>query len=63
MSQCSNFHGFMTSVVINVMTVHLITCHNGTEVGVEVQFYSFFNLGTRWELVVNAMPQPLYIWE
>jgi hypothetical protein len=25
--------------------------------------YSFFNLGTRWWLVVNAMPQPPYVWE
>jgi hypothetical protein len=24
------------------------------------QFYSFFNLGTRWRWVVNVMPRPLY---
>ena len=28
--------------------------------GVEVQLYSFFNLGARWGWVVNAMPRPLY---
>ena len=30
------------------MTVHPTTCHNGSEVGVEVQFYSLFNLGANW---------------
>jgi hypothetical protein len=29
-------------------------------VGVEVQLYSFFNLGARWLCVVNATPRPLY---
>jgi hypothetical protein len=28
--------------------------------GVEVQLYSFFNLGAWWGLVVNAIPRPLY---
>jgi len=27
---------------------------------VEVQLYSFFNLGARWGWVVNATPRPLY---
>jgi len=29
-------------------------------VGVDKLFYSFFNLGARWEWVVNAKPRPLY---
>jgi hypothetical protein len=28
--------------------------------GVEVWLYSFFNLGTKWGWVVNAVPLPLY---
>ena len=28
--------------------------------GVEVQLYSFFNLGARWRWVVNVTPRPLY---
>jgi hypothetical protein len=33
-------------------------------VGVEVQLYSFFNLGTRWcGWVFKATPRPLYPWE
>ena len=28
--------------------------------GVEVQIYSFFNIGARWGWVVNAISQPLY---
>jgi len=28
--------------------------------GVDVQFYSFFNLGAGWGWVVNATPRPLY---
>jgi hypothetical protein len=28
--------------------------------GVQVQLYSFFNLGARWRQVVNATPRPLY---
>jgi len=28
--------------------------------GVEVLLYSSFNLGARWEWVVNATPRPLY---
>ena len=28
--------------------------------GVEVYLYSFFNLGSRWELVANATSRPLY---
>jgi hypothetical protein len=28
--------------------------------GIEVQLYSFFNLGARWRWVVNATPRPLY---
>jgi hypothetical protein len=28
--------------------------------GVEVQLYSFFNIGARWGWVVNATPRPLY---
>jgi hypothetical protein len=31
-----------------------------TQRGVEVYLYSFFNLGARWECVVNAMFRPLY---
>ena len=31
-----------------------------TQRGVEVQLYSFFNLGTRWVWVVNATPRPPY---
>jgi hypothetical protein len=27
--------------------------------GVEVQLYSFFNLGARWGWVVNVTPRPL----
>ena len=30
-----------------------------SKVGVEVQLYSFHNLGARWD-VVNATPRPLY---
>jgi hypothetical protein len=29
--------------------------------GVEVQLYSFFNLGARWGRVVNTTPWPLYL--
>jgi hypothetical protein len=29
---------------------------------VEVQLYSFFNLGVRWRWVVNATLRPLYPW-
>ena len=36
------------------------TGHEGTQGGVEVQLYSFFNLGARWGWVVNATPRPLY---
>jgi hypothetical protein len=28
--------------------------------GVEESLYSFLNLGTRWEWVVNATPRPFY---
>jgi hypothetical protein len=28
--------------------------------GLEVKFYTFFNLGVRWGWVVNATPRPLY---
>jgi len=28
--------------------------------GTELQLYSFFNPGARWEWVFNATPQPLY---
>jgi hypothetical protein len=31
--------------------------------GTRVELYSFFNLSTRYGLVVNATPQPLYPWE
>ena len=31
--------------------------------GVEVQSYSFFNLGSRWGWVANAMPRALYPFE
>ena len=31
--------------------------------GVEVELYSFFNLGARWGWVVNATRRPLYPWE
>jgi len=30
------------------------------EEGVDLQIYSFFNLGTRWWWVVNTTPRPLY---
>jgi len=33
------------------------------QTGIEVQLYSFLNLGTRWGWVVNATPRPLYPWE
>ena len=36
------------------------TVHEGTEGGVDVQLYSFFNLDARWEWVVSATPRPLY---
>jgi len=39
------------------------TRHEGTESGVEVYLYSFFNLGARWEWLVKATPRPLYPWE
>jgi hypothetical protein len=29
-------------------------------VGVKTRFYSFFNLGSRWEYVATAGPWPLY---
>ena len=29
----------------------------------EVELYSFFKLGARWECVVNATPRPLYVLE
>jgi len=28
--------------------------------GVEVELNAFFDLGTRWKLVVGFMPRPLY---
>jgi hypothetical protein len=28
--------------------------------GPEVKLYTFFNLGARWRMVVNATPRPLY---
>ena len=31
--------------------------------GVELKFYSFFDLGTRCGWVANATPRPLYPWE
>ena len=31
--------------------------------GIEVELYSFLNLCTRWEWVVNATPLPHYLWE
>ena len=39
--------------------VHTLTGHEGPG-GVEVELYSFLNLGTRWEWVVNATPWPFY---
>jgi hypothetical protein len=33
---------------------------NARESGVQIQLYSFFNLGTRWRWVVKATPLPLY---
>jgi hypothetical protein len=42
-----------------------MTCHEGKVGcrGIVLPFlhYPFFNLGTRWEWVVNAMPQQLYL--
>jgi hypothetical protein len=38
--------------------IHLRTGHEGLNGGVEVQLYSFLNLGGRWEWVVNATPRP-----
>lgn len=40
--------------------VHPRTGHKGPE-GVEVQLYTFFNLGARCKWMVSAMPQPLYL--
>jgi len=37
-----------------------ITGHEDPEGEAEVQFYTFFNLGTRWGWVVNATSWPLY---
>jgi len=39
--------------------VRSVTGHEGPEGGVEVQLYSFLNLGARWGWVVNATPRPL----
>jgi len=30
------------------------------EGGIEIQYYTFFNLDAIWEWVVNARPRPLY---
>ena len=40
--------------------VHPRTGHEGPEGGIEVQLYSFLNLGARWGCVVNATPRSLY---
>ena len=35
------------------------TRREGPQEGVEVQLYSFFNLGDRWGWMFNATPRPL----
>jgi len=41
--------------------VHPTTSHETpTGGGVEVQLYSFLNLGARWKWVVNGTPRPFY---
>jgi hypothetical protein len=39
--------------------VHARTGHEGSERDYKTQLYSYFNLGARWGLVVNATPRPL----
>ena len=36
------------------------TGHERPKGGVEVQLYSFFNLGTKWGWVFSSKPRPLY---
>jgi hypothetical protein len=44
--------------------VHPRTVHARMPIrGIEVKFYSFFNLGARWGWVVNATPCPVYLRE
>ena len=38
--------------------VHPRTSHEAPTGGVEVQLYSFLNLGARWKWVVNGTPRP-----
>ena len=42
---------------------HPRTNHEGPEGGVEVQLYSFLNLGARWGWVVSTTPRPVYTQE
>jgi hypothetical protein len=39
---------YRISPLAQKVKVHAITVHEGTEGGVNVQLYSFFNLGGRW---------------
>ena len=57
------------TVTIATKTILLLMCKNvtlfrytpsGNRGEVEIQLYSFFNLGARCEWVVNATPRPLY---
>jgi hypothetical protein len=43
--------------------VHPTTDHKGPQTGVEIYFYSFFNLGARWARVVNTTTRALYLRE
>jgi len=47
----------MCSAAFHILKIHPLTGHEVPE-GVELQLCSFFNLGTRWGWVVNAMPRP-----
>ena len=40
--------------------VHPRTSHEAPTGGVEVQLYSFLNIGARWKWVVNGTPRPFY---
>jgi hypothetical protein len=48
--------------LINVIILLLLLLEQATKAhrGVEVQLYSFFNLGAKWGWVVKATPRPFY---
>ena len=48
------------TAVPNNSKLHPITGHESPEWGVEIDLYSFFNLGARLGWVVNATPRPPY---